>query len=98
MNWDKGCVSDGGEEVGRRRGEEMGVTWRIWLGRPSGGVAVCSLKVSVAVDSWLVRGDGRYWFLRGVCWSSFWTWEEILCDRRGFLMSWSSPVLCCGRS
>jgi hypothetical protein len=36
----------------------MGVTWRIWLGRPSGGVAVCSLY-SVAVDSWFVRGEGR---------------------------------------
>jgi hypothetical protein len=80
MNCDSGCVSAGGEDSCC---EERGVA-ALWLDLYAVGDAVASLVGSVAVDSWLVNGEGRYWFLMGV-WS--WIWEDILCDLRGFLIS-----------
>jgi hypothetical protein len=59
MNWENGWVSPGGDERELSLGDELGVWCLIWLGLPSGGVMVPSLKVSVAVDPWFVRGDGR---------------------------------------
>ena len=72
MNCEKACVSDGGDDKPCGGGEDTGVLWRIWLGRPSGGVTVPSLHTSVTVDSRWVKGDGNWALL---------LFRGVLCDR-----------------
>lgn len=59
MNCEKGCVSFGGDDTCDALGEleewTTATGGSIWLG----GVAVPSLKSSVAVDALWVRGDGN---------------------------------------
>lgn len=57
MNWDRDCVSCGGEE---KFGENGGVAFLLWLGLWLLGETVGSFASSVAVDSWFVKGEGRY--------------------------------------
>lgn len=91
-----------GEESGCLPGLEAGVRGWIWLGRPSGGVAVPPLWSSCSSDrvlSLCVTGDGSCDFvifvlgLRSFCFCGLGGGElcsccaDRRCDLRGFLMS-----------
>jgi hypothetical protein len=58
MNWENGCVSDGGDE---RPPGPFGLltACELCACRPLGGVTVPSLKPSDAVDSLCVMGEGN---------------------------------------
>lgn len=81
-------MSFGGEDSPLKAGEDCSGVTCLWS-RAGGGDTVPFSFGMVTTESSCVSGDGYgCLLLTGCC-----DWDKR-CDLRGFLSSWSSPVLC----